>query len=89
MPIKKSAMKELRKTNKRTIANRGVKDNFKSLIKKSRKEIEAKSSNSADLIKQACKALDKAAQKGVIKKGNAGRRKSRLMRGLNSMSKNS
>jgi len=41
----------------------------------------------ADLVKQACKALDKAAQKNVIKKGNAARRKSRLMRQLNTMKK--
>jgi len=87
MPIKKSAMKELRKAKKRTIANRKVKDNVKSLIKKSRKEIEGKSSGAADLVKQACKALDKAAQKGLIKKGNAGRRKSRLMKGLHAVGK--
>ena len=87
MPIKKSAIKELRKAKKRGVANKKIKDNVKLLIKKSRKGIEAKSSDSADLVKQACKALDKAAQKGVIKKGNAGRRKSRLMKRLNGVGK--
>ncbi len=41
------------------------------------------SNESLDLIKQSVKALDKAAQKGVIKKGTAARKKSRLMKKLN------
>jgi small subunit ribosomal protein S20 len=87
MPIKKSAMKELRKSKKRALRNKQVLDNIKTLIKKSRKEIDAKSEKAVDLVKQTCKALDKAAQKGVIKKGNAARRKSRLMKRLNVMGK--
>jgi small subunit ribosomal protein S20 len=34
-------------------------------------------------VKQAIRALDRAAQKGVIKKNNAARRKARLMKKLN------
>jgi len=92
-----SAIKEQRKTKKRTIANRKVKSNVKELIKNSRKEIAASASSdfgelsrtadakgkTADLVRQACKALDKAAQKGVIKKNAAARKKSRLMKMLN------
>ena len=96
MPIKKSAIKELRKSKKIAIANKRVKDGVKKLIKNSRKEIEVSASSSSsednkknaiDLIKRACKALDKAAQKKIIKKNNAGRRKSRLMKKLNALNK--
>ena len=80
-------MKELRKSKKRAIANKRIKEGVKKLIKNSRKEIEAKSDKATGLVKQACKALDKAAQKGIIKKNNAGRRKSRLAQKLNGMGK--
>jgi len=85
-------MKELRKSKKRAVVNKRIKDGVKKLVKNSRKEIEISASSSSsednkknaiDLIKQACKALDKAAQKKVIKKNNAARRKSRLMKALN------
>jgi small subunit ribosomal protein S20 len=35
------------------------------------------------VVQQAVKALDKAAQKGIIHRNNAARRKSRLMKALN------
>lgn len=88
MPIKKSAMKELRKSKKRALRNKQVLDSIKSLIKKSRKEIEAGSDKAADLIKQTIKALDKAAQHKVIKKNTASRKKSRLMRLSNKTNSN-
>lgn len=84
-----SAIKEQRKTKKRTVANKKVKSNVKELIKNSRKEIAASASSAdakgkaADLVRQACKALDKAGRKGVIKKNAAARKKSRLMKMLN------
>jgi small subunit ribosomal protein S20 len=52
-------------------------------IKKARRYIEAGAWDDATLtVRQAVKALDKAAQKGIIHKNNAARRKSRLMRQL-------
>jgi len=86
MPIKKAAFKHLRQTKKRTIHNKKVKDNLKLLIKKSRKLIESKKKDEAnELIKKAIISLDKAAQKGIIKKNTAARRKSRLMKRLNNL----
>jgi len=38
-----------------------------------------------EAVRQAASALDKAAEKGIIHKNNAARRKSRLMRQLNQM----
>ncbi len=44
--------------------------------------------NSAEIkVKDAISALDKAAQKGVIHKNNAARRKGRLMKQLAAMQK--
>jgi len=83
MPNTKSAKKELRKSIKRRIRNKKVKDNLKSLIKKSRKAIEARDSQAKELIAQTLKALDKAAQKGIIKKNTRDRKKSRLQQRLN------
>ena len=86
MPIKKAAFKQIRQTKKRTLRNKKVKDNLKYLIKKSRKLIEAKKKDEAkDWVVKTIKALDKAAQKKIIKKNTAARRKSRLMKRLNSL----
>jgi small subunit ribosomal protein S20 len=43
----------------------------------------AKGPESAEAVKQAITALDRAASKGVIHRNNAARRKSRLMHRLN------
>lgn len=83
MPNKKSAMKELRKSVKRKAYNDKIEDNLKNLLKKSRKAIIAKDKGAKDLVDKTMKALDKAAQKGVIKKNTKDRRKSRLHLKLN------
>lgn len=83
MPNKKSAMKELRKSVKRKFYNDKIEDNLKNLLKKSRKAIEAKDKSAKELVDKTLKALDKAAQKGVIKKNTKDRKKSRLHLKLN------
>ena len=83
MPNIKSAKKALRQSVKRQAYNKEIKDNVKNLIKKSRKAIEAKDEKAKEIVAQAIKALDKATQKGVIKKNTGTRKKSRLHRRLN------
>ncbi len=84
MPIKKSALKELRKTKKRTLRNINVKKELEHLLKRTRKAIDANKIDEAkDWAKKTLKALDKAAQKRVIKKNTAARKKSRLMKKIN------
>ncbi|OGF19528.1 30S ribosomal protein S20 [Candidatus Falkowbacteria bacterium RIFCSPLOWO2_02_FULL_45_15] len=85
MPNIKAAAKALRKSKKLQIRNTKVKSNLESLIKKSRKAITAKSDTVKDLIQQAIKAIDKAAQKGIIKPNTGKRKKSRLMKKFNTM----
>ncbi|HSR89416.1 MAG TPA: 30S ribosomal protein S20 [Candidatus Udaeobacter sp.] len=76
MPNIQSARKELRKMKKRAALNKLRREGFKDSIKKAIK------APSADAIKLAQKALDKAAQAGVIKKNTASRKLSRLMKKL-------
>lgn len=87
MPNTKSAKKELRKNVKRQIRNKKIKDNIKMLIKKGRKAIDVKDAQAKELVAQTLKALDKAAQKGIIKKNTCDRKKSRLHQKLNKTQK--
>jgi small subunit ribosomal protein S20 len=53
-------------------------------VKKARRAIdEGRLEDARNATQVAIKALDKAAEKGIIHKNNAARRKSRLMRQLN------
>ena len=84
MPIKQSAKKELRKAQKRHLANLRRKNALKSSIKKLKKLTAANQKDEAKkLISAAYQAIDKAAKSGVIKKNTAARKKSRLMKMLN------
>jgi len=89
MPNKQSAKKEIRKSAKLKAYNKNVKDKTKDLIKKSRKAIEAREAKAKELVAQALKALDKAAQKGVIKKNAKNRKKSKLHKKFNQSLKDS
>jgi len=56
------------------------------MVKKTEAVIEEKDLDQAqELYRQAASHLDRAAQKGVIKKGTANRKKSRLARRINSL----
>ena len=78
MPNTKSAKKELRKSLKRTQYNKRIKNSLKSIIKKTQKAIAVKDEKAKELMPQALKAIDKAAQKGIIKNNTRDRKKSRL-----------
>lgn len=80
----KSAKKRARQNDKRRIHNRYYKATARTYVKKARTLIDDGNVEEAEVVvRQAVKALDKAAQKGIIHKNNASRRKSRLMRHLN------
>lgn len=79
MPQKRSAYKELRKAKKRHLRNISTRSELKSLIKKFLSFIKEKKSEEARLFfKEISSKLDKAANKGIIRKNTASRRKSRL-----------
>lgn len=84
----KSSKKDLRRIAKRTKQNTAVRSALKTYIKKTRsavKTTEVPASQEA-LIK-AIKALDKAAQNGVIHKNQAARRKSRIAKQVAALAK--
>lgn len=85
MPNKKSAKKELRKAIKRNISNKKVMTTAKSLIKSNLKKVNASDKSVKDDLNKTIKAIDKAAKKGIIKKNTASRRKSRLMKKINTV----
>ena len=88
MPIKKAAKKYMRVTAKKTERNARIKGAFRGAIKKTREAIANGNTPSAtEWFKKAATALDKAAQKRVIKKNTAARKKSRLNKMLKTIVK--
>ena len=82
----KSQIKRNRQSEKRRVHNRVFRGRARTLISKAQAAIESGSKDTAaDAIKMAISSLDKAAEKGVIHKNNAARRKSRLMKRLNQL----
>ena len=83
----KSQIKRNKQNEKRRIRNRHYRGSARTFIKKALASMESGDLENAQVeTKQAIKALDRAAEKGVIHKNNAARRKSRLMKRLNSLS---
>ena len=79
MPTTTAAAKAHRQNIKARARNKEVKDNLKKLQVRLRKAQTAKKSDDvATIIKEFTKALDKAAQKKVVPRNTAARKKSRL-----------
>jgi len=73
-------MKRVRQNEKRRAANRVYRSSARTHIKKARRLIEAGDLEQAEVqVTSAISALDKAAQKGIVHRNNAARRKSRLV----------
>ena len=81
----RSALKRIRSSEKKRRRNRIFRSSARTYVKKARTLIteQGKSEESQVAVLQAISALDKAAQKGVIHRNNAARRKARLMKLLN------
>lgn len=80
MAIIKSAKKNIRKSARNAVFNLRRKRAADSVVKEIKALVlEGKAKEAQALMPQAQKALDKAAKKGTIKKGNASRKKSRLV----------
>ena len=86
MANKKSAIKRLRSADRRRLRNRVYRGGARTIVRNARQLIEAgREEEAREAVRRAASALDKAAEKGIIHKNNAARRKSRLMRQLNQM----
>ena len=82
MPQLKNAKKALRKSEKRRVHNQNVKENIRFMLKKTRKLNLDKDPKTQESLQAAIKAIDKATQKGILKKNTAARKKSRLIKSL-------
>jgi small subunit ribosomal protein S20 len=84
LPNIKSVIKDVKKSRERHERNIAVKSRIKTFVKKAKSTI---ATGDADAMFKAVSAAasvsDKAAEKGIIHKNAAARRKSRLMRQAN------
>jgi len=79
----KSQIKRNKQNEKRRLRNRVYVGTARTFVKKARLAIEiGEPENARQATLQAISALDRAAEKGIIHKNNAARRKSRLMKRL-------
>lgn len=84
----KSAIKRNRQNEKRRLRNRVYRGKARTYVRNAFTAIESGDAPESEVaVKEAVRALDKAAEKGVIHKNNAARRKSRLMKRLAAASK--
>lgn len=77
----KSQIKRNRQNEKRRLRNRTFRGAARAAVRDARASIETGKPDKATIV-EAISRLDKAAEKGVIHKNNAARRKSRLMKAL-------
>ncbi len=83
MPITKSAKKALRASNTKRVHNLRRKGAMKDASKEVKKLVTSKDAKSALVaLREAYQAIDKAAKSGIIKKGAAARKKSRLAKAV-------
>lgn len=80
-----SQIKRNRQNEKRRLRNRAVLGSARSAVNKARTALEANSPETREAVLKAISELDKAAEKGVLHRNNAARRKSRLMKKLASL----
>lgn len=84
MPNIASAKKRVRVTKTKTIRNKMIKSNIKTVMKTAFKAIEQNGENKVDAVNFAMKKLDQACSKGIFHKNKVAHSKSRLQRALNS-----
>lgn len=84
MPRTKSAERAARAAERKRARNLSVRSHVKRELSSAKATIEDEPQNAVDEVKIAMRSLDKAVAKGVLHPNNAARRKSRLMKKLNS-----
>jgi small subunit ribosomal protein S20 len=78
----------MRQNPKRRLRNRYFSGSARAIVRKARTQIAEENLEEARVsVQQAVSALDKAAEKGILHKNNAARRKSRLMKYLAALAK--
>lgn len=83
MPNIKSAKKRVKVANSKAEANKAIKSELKTVLKKANLAIENNAEDKAEAVKLAIKKSDMATTKGIIHKNKAARLKSQLAKKLN------
>ena len=78
----KSQIKRNRQNEKRRLNNRNVRGAARTAVNQARAAFDEEAPETKEAVLKAISELDKAAEKGVIHKNNAARRKGRLMKRL-------
>ncbi|HEY2981565.1 MAG TPA: 30S ribosomal protein S20 [Anaerolineales bacterium] len=78
----KSQIKRNRQNQKRRLRNRQYRGAARTAVIEARSTLDSGAPNTREAVLAAISSLDKAAQRGVIHRNNASRRKGRLMRRL-------
>lgn len=88
MAITKNAKRGVRVSARKRVVNDRLRRTLKEAVKTVRTDVLSKDLKAAkNDLSLAFKALDKAAKRGTIKKGNANRKKSRLAKAMAKVSK--
>ena len=87
MAHKAAAFKAIRQTVKLTARKRSRRRAVKELTRTSLAAIKQKEQTALTQVLAACKAIDKAVQKGTLHANTGARKKSRLMKQLNALAK--
>ena len=73
-----AAIKQIRKDSKRMVRNMATNSDLKTLVKKTRKALEAGDKKASEMLAQLQKMTDKAVRRGTITKNKASRTLSRV-----------
>jgi small subunit ribosomal protein S20 len=80
LPNIKSVIKHVKKSREQRLRNLATRSRIKTMVKKTRAALEAKSEDAAAVLGETVSIVDKAAKRGIIHPNAASRRKSRLMK---------
>ena len=83
MPNIKSAKKRVKVISAKTMQNKMVKSELKTILKKADAATAEKAADSEAAVRAAIKAVDQACAKGIMHKNCAARKKSQLAKKLN------
>ena len=87
MPIIKSSVKDLRRTERRSARNRAAQPKLRSTLKRARAAVaDGQTEVAQKAVAEALPVIDRAPGKGILHKNAAARHKSRLMRRLSKLS---
>ncbi len=82
MPNIKSAKKRVKVLQTKTMRNKAVKSNLKTVLKKADAAVAANAADKEAAVRLAIKKVDQACAKGLLHKNTASRKKAQLARKL-------